>query len=168
MKLDLAAVAAVMLIVSQPAQAQRSCVVREDAAAAFLALAPTAIEAVAERCGAHLPAGAFLNTSAGAMAKRYRAEVGRPTESVAAFMKAVSGKDLPSGTSAEAVLTLASELLKPEVAKLKAGDCPEVNAAIEALAPLPSSNVGMLLGAIISLALNNEKDEKPPFRICDE
>lgn len=142
------------------------CVAREDAAATFVALMPAALDAASERCKPFLPANAFLTTGAGALAKRYRAEAGHPTKSFAALMTAITGSDLPPGVSADTMLTLMSEMLKPEVAKLKAANCADVNDIVEALAPLPAANLQKLLGAIGALTLTDKQGKKQSLTIC--
>jgi hypothetical protein len=160
--------AALAILLAAPGAARaQDCMSRQEVADVFVFSAPVLIEAAANKCKAALPPGAFLSTRATALASRLRGEGQGSGAAIARFIRGVGGKDLPEGISPETLQSLTRDILGTMITNdIKPADCGKVDALIEAIAPLPARNIGMMIASLIDLT--TKPGEESPFKTCPD
>ena len=138
------------------------CLQREGVRDAFMVLAPPVIEAVANKCKAHLPASAFLSARGAALVARMKADAAGRAPSAAGAIRAVAGDKVPEVSDPEALVTLGGVFGGLAVAEgVKPESCGEMSNLLESLAPLPTENIGRAIVSVLILSKFGEKDSKP-------
>jgi hypothetical protein len=149
-------------------QAQVQCLTAPEARALFTFIIPEAVEGVAAKCKAALPATAFLPSSSAATVAKFReaAKGGWPAAR-AAFLK-IGGPakeaDLMAKMSDATLQPFVSEAFAGVVANdVKPADCRKIDRFVAALAPIPPSNVADLITALIALVGEKKGDD---LKLC--
>ena len=153
---------AALLLAQSAATPAKPCVPRDGVRDAVMVLAPHLVEAVAGKCKPHLPATAWLASRGGDLVTRMKAESAGRAASAAGAVRAIAGDKLPDLKDSEALMTVgaqfaglaATENLEPQM-------CPEMSNLVEALAPLPSENMGRALLSVLVMAKVGEKGKGP-------
>jgi hypothetical protein len=153
---------AALLLAQAGTPAKPPCVPRDGIRDAAMVLAPHLVEAVADKCKAHLPATSFLASGSAGLVTRMKAASAGRANSAAAAVRAVAGDKLPDIKDSEALMTMGAafaglavtESLKPEM-------CPEMSNLVEAMAPLPSENLGRAILSVLVLAKVGDKGNGP-------
>ena len=159
--------ALLIMLASTPAMASAetsACMSAQQADAVWLTFLPTAIEAVAARCGPELPADAFLNRQGVATAARFRADAAADKTLVAgAIAVMLAGEDNVTAEMSPTVMTaFADEIVRGMVkSKVQSKDCRTTNDVMELVAPLPPRNFAKLL----TLLMASDKT-RAPFKVC--
>jgi hypothetical protein len=171
-------VAALSALIASPAMAQTpnsaNCLTHAEANALFTFALPEMLESVRGKCAASLPRTSYLATQGEQLVARHRAASASSwPPAKAAFVKMAVGDD-PKIDTAKILSSLPDETLRSVITTglnvgvtedFKPGDCPKADRIIEALAPLPASNLAAIIVEIVSLSAS--KDPKAPIRICE-
>jgi hypothetical protein len=159
------AAAAAMIAAQAAPAAQGPCLARADAANLMVVVAPAFIEGAASRCATMLPEGAFLRGQSGALAERIRADGRDRHQSVLDAFSRMSGRPLPAGARPEALTGSIGQMLTASVTpRMDAAACAGVSGALEAMAPLPTDNIGRLLASMLPLLASGMEGRTP--RLC--
>ena len=171
-------VAAIAALMATPAMAQNpnppGCLTQSEANALFTFALPEFLNSVHEKCAASLPRTSFLASQGPQLIARHRAATASywPTAKVA-FIKMAS-RDDTKGDGAKLLAKVPDDALRTLVVTglsvavsddIKPADCPKADRLIEALAPLPATNLATIIVEIVGLA--GGKDKKPPISICE-
>jgi hypothetical protein len=151
---------------SAAAAPKENCISEAEGAAIMAVLMPDLISGLGDKCGAHLPAGAYLLLSGKALAGRYKvlADQRWPTAKLA-FGRMAGNPEMADKLPDEFFRPMLGSMVGSELIKgVTPQDCPSANRIVASLAPLPPENVALLIGAIITLADKGERDSK--FQIC--
>ena len=161
-----------LALIGSPAMAhagtQSACITEAEASALMTFMMPEALNGALKTCKAGLPKTSFLVARGDETMSRYRAAAaGSWPAAKAAFLK-IAGDDDDSRTVAamsDATLQpFVAETLSVVIAKdIPVANCPKVDRLVEALAPVPPTNVAALMTALISLVGGKEKND---FNIC--
>jgi len=171
-------VAAFAALIATPAMAQSQnspgCLTQNEANALFAFALPEFLNTVHEKCAASLPPTSYLARQGAQLVARHRAAtISYWPTAKAAFLKMAS-KD---GARADAIKVMAKvpdETLRTLIVTglsvaisddIKPADCPKADRLIEALSPLPASNLATIIVEIMGLA--GGKNKKPPISICE-
>lgn len=149
--------AASLLILSQ-ANAGQQCLPPAEAGRHAAALLPSAIDAAARQCAAHLPERAFLRTGAGALAQRLRAETVRDRAPAVAAILALTGQAPARGQDPDRMIDV---LTAGFASALEPAQCRAASDLLEALAPLPTANFGKAFGAILATMAARSEEPSP-------
>ena len=156
------AIAALLLAQGAAPAAKPPCLQRDSVRDAFMVLAPPLIEAVANKCKAHLPAASFLNARGAELVARMKSESTGRASSAAAAIRTAAGDKVPEIKDPEALVTVAAvfggiavaEVVEPE-------SCGEMSDLLESLAPLPTENIGRAIVSVLILTKFGEQGDKP-------
>ena len=182
--LRLAASAAAILSLSQPALAQSAdCVQPGDLADATTYTMPLFVEALQSKCGEALPSDSFIRArgadfAAGFAPLRENAWPGARRVLVH-FIESETGASLPEGEQGNqaaggvmlTLMKMEGDELRPFVdalatqliaEEIKPGTCSDVDAVLPLLAPLPAENYGMLVSTILGFVAK----EDDAIKIC--
>lgn len=165
-KTSVALFTAVSLTASAAAATQENCVSEAEGAAIMAALMPDLIKGLGDKCGAHLPANAYLVQNGKALSARYKilADQRWPTAKVA-FGRMTGEPEMAEKLPDEFFRPMLGSMVGSELVKdVSPQDCGGANRIVESLAPLPPENVAVLIGAIMTLADKGQRDSK--FPIC--
>ena len=160
--------AAALLTPTTQVAPPRPCLDRADVNEVTLFLLPLALDGLAEKCRAALPANAYLLTGGRALSTRVAAASSTHWQGARAAFEKISGEKVLKSVSEATMTQLFRELAKGElIDKLKPADCSDVNEAAELLAPLPPENLGGLVRLLMRAAnANPEPGKKDDIRIC--
>jgi hypothetical protein len=163
--------AALVLAIPGPALAAsaKPCLTSAEARSVIQAALPDVITAVADKCRQALPSGAFLTKSSTAMSTRYRVSSGASWPMArAAFLKlAGSSGDMLKSLPDEAAKGLITAGITAAMEdKIKPDQCPNIDRAMAALAPLPPENLADLTLALLDLSIAKGETAKSPLSIC--
>jgi hypothetical protein len=153
-----------------------TCVTKRQIADAAMVLAPYVVEAVTDKCRPHLAADTFLVAKGDALHARLKAEgVGREASAGAAVM-AIMGPEVPPVKDTASLVAVMGSMASGLMAKdLPVAHCAELSGIMEALAPLPAENFGMIAASMAGIISEEDKDApgkaagekgKPKFEIC--
>ncbi len=157
------------LICAQTAQAAETCITSAEAQGLVQVALADLLTSVGDKCAAVLPKSAFLQTKRMELAARYvsEAQAAWPNAKAAAIKLAGESKFfaiLPD-SAAKSIITGMVSLGVGE--KLKQDQCPALDRAFAAMAPLPSANVAAFVVALTELQPPPSKPgQKPLFAIC--
>ncbi|HYG29931.1 MAG TPA: hypothetical protein VD887_06935 [Allosphingosinicella sp.] len=156
--------AAALLLAVPPAEAQEDCLPPARAGQLAVAMLPSLIEAAARQCAASLPAGAYLGNGARTLSNRLRAETVADRAAAVDTMLGLMGQAerAPDQGPDQMIDVLSAGL----VASLDAPRCRAASELLEALAPLPTANMGRAFAAALGLAAAEAGEDAPP--ICRE
>jgi hypothetical protein len=140
------------------------CLQREGVRDAFMVLAPHLVQAVANKCKAHLPATAFLNMRGTDLVARMKTDAAGRAPSAAGAIRAVAGDKVPEAADPEALVTLGGLFGMAIASEMKPESCGEMSNLVESLAPLPTENIGRAIVSVLILSKFGEKDGK--LSIC--
>ena len=156
--------AVLLLLLGQGAASAQSCLPRAQAGRMAVALVPSLIDAAARHCRAHLPAGAFLGNGSSALAERIGRETAPMRSAAAAAVLDLTGQAVPAPgqDTGPMIDTLAANL----AASLDAPKCRAASELLEALAPLPTANIGQAFAAVLGAAATEAGEDAPA--ICAE
>jgi hypothetical protein len=158
-----AATAALAFLSTQPALAQQRCIPRPQAAQMAVSLMPALMDAAARSCAAHLPAGAFLGNGSRALSQRLTADTTAHRAAAVAMVLELTGQTPQPGLDEDLMIrTFAGGL----TASLDAPTCRGASEMLEALAPLPTSNIAQAVSAALGVAMARAGEDGPP--ICRE
>ena len=170
-----AIIAGLALLAAQGAEAAQppqpaKCISRAQINDATLFLLPSALDALAVKCRATLPANAYLFTGGQALSKRLAAAGGDHWQGAMSIVTQLAGdKKLPTGLSPDTARALIRDVLTNEVLnKLKATDCGRINEGLDILAPLPPENIGRMIALAIDIGGESDraKGKSGPPPIC--
>ncbi len=143
------------------------CLSEAEAASVMAAVLPDLIDGLRDKCATHLPANAFLATSADAMIGRFKvvADNRWPTAKLA-FARIAGQEDMVDKLPDEYFRPMLGAMVGAELVKdVKVEDCPGVDRVVANLSPLPAENGAALIGAILMLA-EDEKDQDDSLPMC--
>jgi hypothetical protein len=165
-KFSAALLATMSMTASAAAATRQNCVTEAEGAAIMAAMMPDLIDGLRDKCGAHLPANAYLMENGQALAARYKqlADQRWPTAKLA-FGRMTGEPEMAAKLPDEFFRPMLGSMVGAELVKdVTPQDCGGANRIVENLAPLPAENVANLIGAILLLA---EKDGRGKgFAIC--
>lgn len=173
LKSKLAAAAAFAASIALPAHAatQTPCVSADDARILTLQIMPILIDKATERCGASLPATAYLPRSGAALVQRYRAAAEPSWPAAKAMLVRLladqkiedTGLDLMQHD--EVLRLIMSEAIGQEVAKdIKDQDCGKIDRFVASVGSIPTEHATTMVSAILVLVL--DKKGSKPSPIC--
>jgi hypothetical protein len=152
------------------------CVTKRQIADAAMTMTPYAVQAVTAKCRAHLPAGSFLAAKGDALHTRLQAEGAGREASAAQVLIAMMGPEVPPVKETEALVKVMGSMMSGLMVKdLPVENCAEISGIMEALAPLPAENIGLLAASMTGIMSQNEKASggkstgkkvNPKFEIC--
>jgi hypothetical protein len=118
---------------AQVAQAAKpACIAPHDMRTLIRVALPDAIESIAGRCKAALPADAFLPNEGEGLARRYRAQAPVDPARVRAAVEAATGQDLSSFASDDTVYALARQFIDDQIAnRVPTRECENIDGMIE-------------------------------------
>ncbi|HEV2866892.1 MAG TPA: hypothetical protein VGX37_10270 [Allosphingosinicella sp.] len=146
---------------AQAAPAEPPCITRQEAGDMAVTLLPHLIDAMAQRCGEHLGAQAFLRTGAAGLAARLRQDAVPRRQSAMRGIGKIGGAAFPTAAGSEAgVDFLAAILTAAAASNVTPASCPDIDAIVQSLAPLPADNIARLVGSTFALAMNAEPRER--------
>jgi hypothetical protein len=159
----IAHMAAAALLVMQTTAEETPCLTRAEVSDLAMTLAPTLVHAVGERCRGHVAGTAFLNAGLDAYRSRLEpaASAHRPA-GLRAFAKLAGGEQLVPEQQAAALSLMTASLEAGINGSLPIEACGDVDHILEALAPLPPENLGILASSIFALALRNSARSPRP------
>lgn len=157
------------LILAQSAQASETCMTAAEAQALVQTALPDLVTSVGDRCASTLPKSAFLQGPRMDLVARYtiEAQAAWPNARAAAMKLAGDSKffSILPDSAAKSVLSGLVTLAVSE--KIKPAQCPALDRAFAAMAPLPSVNVAAFVVALTELQPPPSKPSKKPlFAIC--
>ncbi len=156
--------AAFLLIAAQTAPAAQQCLPPAQAGQLAAALVPALIDSAARHCAAHLPAGAFLGDGSRALSERIRADTAPLRASAAAAVLALTGQAEPApGQDPDQMIGVLADGMAEA---LDAPKCRSANQLFEALAPLPTANLGQLFSAILGAGATESAGGEDGAAIC--
>jgi hypothetical protein len=136
---------------ASPAGAPPPCLPKERVGDVAMVLAPFVVDALARHCTPHLPPQAFLAAGGAALSQRLRSDsadrVGSAAETLQRFMG-----DMPPMKDQQALLQVIGEMGTGfMVQNLQPANCGEVSAMVEAVAPLPTRNLGIFVSSFAGI-----------------
>jgi hypothetical protein len=157
------------LILAQSAQAAETCMTAAEAQGLVQVALPDLLTSVGEKCASTLPKSAFLQAQRKDLIARYvsEAQAAWPNARVAAMKLAGDSKffSILPDSAAKSIITGMVSLGVGE--RLKQDQCPALDRAFSAMAPLPSANVAAFVVALAELQPAPAKPgRKPLFAIC--
>ena len=160
--------AAAMLTPTTQVAPAPPCLDRTDVNEVTMFLLPIALDGLADKCRAALPANAYLLNGGRALSSRLATASGTHWQGAKAAFEKISGEKVPKGITQPTMTQLFREMAKGEfIDKLKPADCADVNETAELLAPLPPENIGGLLRLLIRVAASHpEPGKHDDIRIC--
>jgi hypothetical protein len=160
-----AAVALWMGLAATTAQAidAKPCLTEAEVQAVFLAVAPDAMRAVAQKCAPSVAAEATLKGGMSSFLAPYDAAAATAWPLALPAIAKMAGPDM-KGLDPAAMKPLIGPLIGGMAAdKLTPKDCVTIDRAVTLLAPLPPANVA---GLVVLAASSGSKSGKAPFTIC--
>lgn len=144
-----------------------ACLHRAEAEALAVFVLPTLIDGVARKCRPALPANATLPAQAATLAARYRPEaIAAWPEARVAFAR-LSDDSIADLFGDEVTRTMIDATISSLIIERVAiADCAHVDAAVEALTPLPARNVGKLVTVVIDILAS--KGRRLPIALCED
>jgi hypothetical protein len=121
------------------------------------------IDAAARQCAAHLPTNAFLGNGSRALAERLRADTAPDRAAAAAAILALTGQARPAADQDPD--RMIDVLTAGFAAALEPAQCRGASELLEALAPLPTANVGKAFAAVLGVMAAGADEPSP---ICSE
>ena len=154
-------VAIAALLAAPTTETAPRCVSKRQIADAAMVFAPMAVDAVREKCQPHLPAEAFLARQGTALVARLKTEsAGRETSAAEVFVAAM-GAEAPPVKDRQALMQTMGDMTSGMMVKdLHPERCANVSGMIEALAPLPAENIGLLVASFAGLMESEAKAGK--------
>jgi hypothetical protein len=147
---------------AQAAEA-KPCFTEAEAQSVFLALAPDAIRAVAQKCAPSLPETATLRGGLAAFVAPYDAAATAAWPQAGSALAKMAGPDM-KGIDPAAMKPMIGAMIGSMAAdEVKPKDCATVERVVTLLAPLPPANA---TGLIVLAATSASKTGKEPFTIC--
>lgn len=161
---EVAGALASLSLASSAAAAPGNCVTETEAAAIFAAMLPDMIDGLRDKCAAHLPANAYLVSSADALVARYKVAADqRWPAAKLAFGKIGGDQEMAAKMPDQYLRPLIGSMVGAELFKnVKPGDCSGASRIVESLAPLPPENVSMLIGAVLAMVDDKGKNQSMP------
>jgi hypothetical protein len=171
--------AIIALLAAPAATPAPKCVTKRQIADAAMVFTPFIVEAVTEKCRAHVPAGSFLATKGTAFHARLTAESAGREASAGQVLLTVMGGDVPPVKDTESLVKFMGSMVSGmAVSELPVENCTEISGVMEALSPLPAENIGMLAASAAALVDRNKgaaagADGKPAkglgkFELCKD
>ena len=150
-----------LLVTAAPAQAaERPCVTRAQLEAMALFALPPMLEAMAAKCGPHLPAQAYLLNGGRTLSQSLAGESAAAWPEASLALRAMSD-DMPTGLSAETMRGMVRDMATSEI-KLKPDECVRINHLGELLAPLPPRNLAGVVAMLAEVGMEGDKKKKKP------
>ncbi len=169
MRTLLLAIAAVSIPASATAQTiGKTCLTRAETEGLMAYNLPMIVRGIAGKCAAALPATSALVQAGTVAAARYQPEADKAWPVAKLAFDKLAGMKMSqmigdAGTQKLMETTIATGL--GDSVKLK--DCGTIDRILDILQPLPTSNMAMLITAMIELGSKGDKAKAPPFAICD-
>lgn len=163
------------LLAAPTTQTASRCITKQQVADAAMTLTPYLVEAVTEKCRAHLPAESFLTAKGADLHARLKSESAGREASAAQVLTTAMGGDVPAIKDSDSLVSVMGEMTSSLMAKdIPLESCAEISGMLEALAPLPAENIGLFVASAAALIDRGEqKDSKPKkskgidqFEIC--
>jgi len=144
--------AIIALLAAPVATPAPKCVTKRQVADAAMTITPYLVEAVIEKCRAHVPAGSFLAAKGDAFHTRLKAEGAGREASAAQVLMTAMGDELPAMKDTKALITVIGAMASGFMAKdLPVESCGEIGGMMEALSPLPAENIGQFAASAAAL-----------------
>lgn len=139
-----------------PAAPPAPCVTIPQMSAMMTVFAPELVEALGSACEPYLVADAFLIARRNELVSRWRTEGAGQREAaysgVTRLMLGAQDSDASgSSRNAEAMQVFERNVADRIVPMLTPNLCKRISRLVESLAPLPATNVGMFVGAILGI-----------------
>jgi hypothetical protein len=151
------------LLTGQAAATPRPCVTQQEAGAIAAVAMPSLVDALAQRCSQHLPETAFLRSGATALVERWRGESASQREQAFAALTRMGaarqgagqrGGAAPASVDGETIINaMIGGFAGGMSSRLNAASCTELSRFIEALSPLPASNVAQMVSALMGFGV---------------
>jgi len=148
--------AMVGLLAAPPQPTTKPCFTADEMRDMVIVAIPAAMDAAIPRCRASLDPNAFIMTDAGrAFVARVRADaVARQSRVIASWQRVRGTYGLsPERSDSEAMAAIYSSFVKA-IGSIKSDQCSDLNSFIEAIAPLPPSNIGSAIAATYGLVVH--------------
>lgn len=143
-----------------------TCMTRPQLEALITYALPSLIEGIARKCSGTLAPDAFLRTSSGALAERYRADSERHWPMARSAVLSMAGQEL-GGLGEDTEKAMVTSMVGIGIASaIEPKDCGDVNDAVELLSPLPADNLGRLTAMLAIIGSKDDKAGESPFAIC--
>lgn len=146
-----------------------SCINEPEMEALALHMMPAFLDKSMSMCATTLPTGAYLQTSGRALIRTYRAAA-EPTWPLAkTAMAKIANSDGDTGIDLSAIDdTVMRQLVETGFAaslseELKPQDCGKINRFVEAIAPLPTANMGKMVALLLEIGLAGDKTKGLPI-----
>jgi hypothetical protein len=137
---------------ASPAGAPPGCLPKEKVGDVAMVLAPFVVDALARHCTPHLPPQAYLAAGGATLAQRLRTDSADRVGSAAETLQRIMGAGMPPMQDQQALLQVIGEMGTGfMVRNLRPANCPEVSAMIEAVAPLPTRNLGIFVSSFAGI-----------------
>ncbi|HEX8579624.1 MAG TPA: hypothetical protein VF655_08525 [Allosphingosinicella sp.] len=169
---------AIAALLAAPTTVSAQCVTRQQIADAAMTLTPYAVEAITEKCRAHVSATSFLAAKGTALHDRLAAEGAGREASAAKAILAIMGPDVPPIKDSESLVKVMGSMVSGMmVADLPIESCEEISGMLEAISPLPAQNIGLLAASAAGLVSEGQKapagkakgaKAKGQFEICKD
>jgi hypothetical protein len=168
---------ALLALVTLPAMAAAqtpsapACMPQPQAAALVTFALPMLVQQLADRCRAELPATAYLEVNATALADRYRPDAAAAwplaRRAIAQIFTQFLGQPMPAEMNSELVRTLAEPALAGLLAKqVRRSDCATADAAIADVSALSGRAVGRLAAIAVTVADRKGQGIAGVLRVC--
>ena len=166
MKKSLSVLPLLFLMTAQSANAAaaKPCFSREDLSNVTLKMLPKVIDGAVDKCRSTLGASAYLTTAGPAFSRKIRADTADEDARLRAALERVSGKPLSPDQIADMTKVFDDGVVQSIVDDIKPASCAAIGDLVRAMAPLPTHQLGDLLGAIMILATSGKAD--PKFPLC--
>ncbi len=144
----------VAALLALPAQADRpACIPHHDMRILIRVALPDAVEAVAERCKAALPADAFLPNEGVGLANRFRHQAPVDPAAARAAIQEATGQNLSNFASDDTVTNLAGQFIKDQVEQHVAlKDCDTIDGMMSLAGNLRADDVAEALLLALEVA----------------
>lgn len=148
---------------AQAAADAKPCLTEVEAQSVFLAIAPDAIRAVAQKCAPALPEAAMLRSGLTAFTGPYDTAAAAAWPQAGSALAKIAGPDM-KGIDPAAMKPIIGAMIGAMAAdQVKPKDCMMIERVLTLTAPLPPANVA---GLILLAATNGSKGGKSPIEIC--
>lgn len=150
---------AILALLSAPAtETAPRCVTKGQIADAAITMTPYAVEAITDKCRSHVPANSFLPAKGEALYSRLKAESAGREASAAQVLVAVMGPEAPAVKDTQSLVKVMASMVSGLMVKdLPVQNCQEISGMMEALAPLPAENIGLLAASMAGMISQGDK-----------
>ncbi len=141
-------------LLAAPLRAERPACVRPHDMRTLIRIAlPDAVEALADRCKAALPADAFLPNEGSGLAQRFRHEAPVDPARARAAIEAATGQDLSNFASNDTMLTIARGFVDEQIEqRVPLKDCDTIDSMMALAGALPADTMAEAILVALEVA----------------